>query len=292
MGIRTPDLLHAMEQRSVHHSPLPFATDTADQPIRPPQSAAVQDSSLRMVTSLVTSHPGNAAPACKPPARYRPSARPDGACTEITPAGATPSRLSQRANPPGLTRTPANRIPGPQPSASDRRACTSPVPSRCSRPPAGSAHRPQRAGHRPHTDPGRIRPRGGKPPGAKRPGAKPPGAAGTRTPLRRWPARTGARPAYRRGSPRRPRPARHTAHAAAPRGQVPRPLAGNRTASCPDKADEPMTATAAVSPARPWARPIAAVTADEPARPVPAAGTGRSRSPPPPQARPCGPGCC
>jgi pyruvate/2-oxoglutarate dehydrogenase complex dihydrolipoamide acyltransferase (E2) component len=70
------------------------------------------------------------------------------------------------------------------------------------------------------------------------------------------------------------------AHAAAPRGLVPRPLAGNRTASCPDKADEPMTATAAVSPARPWARPIAAVTADEPARPVPAAGTAdRSRSP-------------
>ena len=58
------------------------------------------------------------------------------------------------------------------------------------------------------------------------------------------------RPTYRRGSPGRPRPARHTAHAAAPRGLVPRPLAGNRTASCPDKADEPMTATAAVSPAR------------------------------------------
>lgn len=94
----------------------------------------------------------------------------------------TPSPLSQRANPPGVTRIPANRAPGPQPSASDRRACTSPVPSRCSRPPAGSAHRRQRAAHRPHTDPGRIRPRVGKPPGA----------AGTRTPLRRWPARTGA----------------------------------------------------------------------------------------------------
>jgi hypothetical protein len=55
-----------MEQRSVHHSPLPFTLDTADLPIRPPQSAAVQDSSLRMVTSLVTSHPRSARPAARP----------------------------------------------------------------------------------------------------------------------------------------------------------------------------------------------------------------------------------
>ena len=33
---------------------------------RSPQSAAVQDSSLRMVTSLVTSHPRSARPAARP----------------------------------------------------------------------------------------------------------------------------------------------------------------------------------------------------------------------------------
>jgi hypothetical protein len=52
-----------MEQRSVHHSPLPFTIDTADLPIRPPQSAAVHGGSLRMVTSLVTSPSGSARPA-------------------------------------------------------------------------------------------------------------------------------------------------------------------------------------------------------------------------------------
>jgi len=55
--IRTPDLLHAMERRSVHHSPPSFTTDTADQPFRSYESARVHHRSLRTVTSLVTSRP-------------------------------------------------------------------------------------------------------------------------------------------------------------------------------------------------------------------------------------------
>ncbi len=65
MGIRTPDLLHAMERRSVHHRPPPFTMGTADQPVRPPQSAGVHHRSLRTVTSLVTSHPRATVPARK-----------------------------------------------------------------------------------------------------------------------------------------------------------------------------------------------------------------------------------
>ena len=57
MGIRTPDLLHAMEPTSVHDSPPPFVIDAADQVIRSRQSARVHQDSLRTITNTVTSRP-------------------------------------------------------------------------------------------------------------------------------------------------------------------------------------------------------------------------------------------
>src|ERR1019366_3048484 len=160
MGIRTPDLLHALEKRSVHRSPLPFSTDTADQPIRPPQSAAVHDSSLRMVTSFVTSHPGNAAPARQTRPDTWPSARPDSACTQATralrafhqrrarsartrAAAPEPWRTASRAaaagkRPPGLREPDA--VPAP-PAA--RGQCTPPAAGRT--PAAQADARPDQA---------------------------------------------------------------------------------------------------------------------------------------------------
>jgi hypothetical protein len=86
MGIRTPDLLHAMQRRSVHHRPPPFTTDTADQPVRPQESARVHHRSLRTVTSLVTSHPRYAAPAQGNPGRVPGLSRAqEPAFTEATP---------------------------------------------------------------------------------------------------------------------------------------------------------------------------------------------------------------
>jgi len=53
-GIRTPDLLHAMEHPTVHHS-LPQATrDPAELGIRPLQATSVHQSSPRTVTTSVT----------------------------------------------------------------------------------------------------------------------------------------------------------------------------------------------------------------------------------------------
>ena len=104
-----------MEQRSVHHGPLPFTTGTADQPIRPPQ-AAVHDGSLRMVTSLVTSHPRATAPAREAPARYRPSARPDSARTETAPACGPRWRVI------ALTRGARTRPAAPEPRRTANRA--------------------------------------------------------------------------------------------------------------------------------------------------------------------------
>lgn len=54
---RTPDLLHAMERRTVHHSPRPFTRDRPELAFRPEQVTCVHQSSLRTVTSLVTSPP-------------------------------------------------------------------------------------------------------------------------------------------------------------------------------------------------------------------------------------------
>ena len=53
--IRTPDLLHAMEPKSVRNGTPPFAEVSADLRIRPLKAVMVQERSLRMVTSLVTS---------------------------------------------------------------------------------------------------------------------------------------------------------------------------------------------------------------------------------------------
>jgi hypothetical protein len=99
---RTPDLLHAMQRRSVHHRPPPFTTGTADQPRCPPPSARVHHRSLRTVTSLVTIHqarrpsPGN--PGRIPALRRAEPA----AFTEATPGRACrppPSPWPGRANP-------------------------------------------------------------------------------------------------------------------------------------------------------------------------------------------------
>jgi hypothetical protein len=133
-----------MEQRSVHHGPLPFTTGTADQPIRPPQ-AAVHDGSLRMVTSLVTSHPRATAPAREAPARYRPSARPDSARTETAPACGPRWRVI------ALTRGARTRPAAPEPRRTAHRAAAAgtrppglrePDAVPAPRPPAGSARRP------------------------------------------------------------------------------------------------------------------------------------------------------
>jgi len=87
--IRTPDLLHAMQLKSVHSSPPAFAADTADLPFRPQGSAAVHYSSLRTVTSLVTSRPGTAAPARRTAAGYRPPAGLTGPPLQATPEPVT-----------------------------------------------------------------------------------------------------------------------------------------------------------------------------------------------------------
>jgi len=62
-GIRTPDLLHAMEHRSVHQSPRQATSDPAELLIRPEEVTSVHQSSPRTVTNLVTSqnrhHPEN-----------------------------------------------------------------------------------------------------------------------------------------------------------------------------------------------------------------------------------------
>jgi hypothetical protein len=85
MGNRTPGLLHAMQLRSDHSSPLPFTADTADLPVRSQQAAAVHGSSRRTVTNLVTSRPGTTAPARRTTARCRPPAGLTGAPIRATP---------------------------------------------------------------------------------------------------------------------------------------------------------------------------------------------------------------
>jgi hypothetical protein len=56
MGIRTPDLLHAMENRPVHHSPRQVTCNPLELGINSKRTVSVHVSSLRTVTSLVTSH--------------------------------------------------------------------------------------------------------------------------------------------------------------------------------------------------------------------------------------------
>jgi hypothetical protein len=54
-GIRTPDLLHAMECRLVHDGPGQVTFDPPELRIRPPRATTVHAGSLRTVSSLVTS---------------------------------------------------------------------------------------------------------------------------------------------------------------------------------------------------------------------------------------------
>jgi len=70
-----------MERRTVHGSPRQFTRDPADLAIRPEQVTSVHESSLRTVTSLVTSRPRPA----REPGRIPLCARPAGLCTETTP---------------------------------------------------------------------------------------------------------------------------------------------------------------------------------------------------------------
>ena len=69
MGIRTPDLLHAMERRTVHRNPRQFTRDPAELAFRPEQVTSVHESSLRTVTSLVTS-PTNCRPKSQQSSNY------------------------------------------------------------------------------------------------------------------------------------------------------------------------------------------------------------------------------
>jgi hypothetical protein len=55
MGIRTPDLLHAMERRPVQDRPPQYTSDPPELGIRSDRVASVHHSSPRTVTSLVTS---------------------------------------------------------------------------------------------------------------------------------------------------------------------------------------------------------------------------------------------
>src|ERR1022692_293104 len=105
MGTRTPGLLHAMQLRSDHSSPLSFTADTADLPVRSPQAAAVQGSSRRTVTSLVTSPPGTTVPGRRTTAGYRAPAGPTGAPIQATPEPATGRHSSAMTRAAGSART-------------------------------------------------------------------------------------------------------------------------------------------------------------------------------------------
>jgi hypothetical protein len=105
MGTRTPGLLHAMQLRSDHSSPLPFTADTADLPVCSPKTAAVQGSSRRTVTNLVTSRPGTTASGRRTTAGCRPPAGPTGAPIQATPEPATGQHSSTVTRAPGSAPT-------------------------------------------------------------------------------------------------------------------------------------------------------------------------------------------
>src|SRR5437899_1398889 len=108
-GTRTPDFLHAMESESVHSGPPAFTADTAHLPIRPVAAVGVQDSSRRMVTSLVTSRPRTAAPTRRTQAGSRPPAGPIGARVHATPVPAAGRRTGT------MTRADRPARPDPDP---------------------------------------------------------------------------------------------------------------------------------------------------------------------------------
>src|ERR1022692_466847 len=105
MGTRTPGLLHAMQLRSDHSSPLPFTADTADLPVRSLEAAAVHGSSRRTVTSLVTSPAATTMPARRTAARCRVPAGLIGAALQVTPQPVTGRRASALARAAGAERT-------------------------------------------------------------------------------------------------------------------------------------------------------------------------------------------
>jgi hypothetical protein len=74
MGIRTPDFLHAMERRTAHGSPRQFTRDPSELAICPEQVTSVHESSLRTVTSLVTSR--RAGQGTRPDIALRPASGP------------------------------------------------------------------------------------------------------------------------------------------------------------------------------------------------------------------------
>jgi hypothetical protein len=100
MGIRTPDLLHAMERRTVHHSPRQVTADCAELRIRSGQGTSVHESPLRTVTSLVTS------PTTDPFAQKR-------ECSIRPPSPAFSPSLTSLARDPARRQRPAGRLSEP-----------------------------------------------------------------------------------------------------------------------------------------------------------------------------------
>ena len=114
MGIRTPDLLHAMESRPIHNGPRQFTGDPAELAIRSDWITSVHQSSPRTVTSLVTS-------------RRRTGAYPDTPATSLDPHGRIalwqlPGELTRHQTP---RQTARNRpAPPPAPGAQNSRVST------------------------------------------------------------------------------------------------------------------------------------------------------------------------
>jgi hypothetical protein len=137
MGIRTPDLLHAMERRPVHHSPRQVTCDPLELGICPGQTVSVHVSSPRTVTSLVTSHRHGRTHAAGNHSRFRismtrlacPPARPawhsgGPAITAVQASPLAPGRPSSRALPQGLSARASQGPGGAQctPERTDRTA--------------------------------------------------------------------------------------------------------------------------------------------------------------------------
>ena len=101
MGIRTPDLLHAMESRPVHNGPRQFTGDPAELAIRSDRITSVHQSSPRTVTSLVTSRRRTGAYPDNPSL-----VRGDVACLADTLQPARQESDSAQCTPDGTDRTP------------------------------------------------------------------------------------------------------------------------------------------------------------------------------------------
>jgi hypothetical protein len=168
MGTRTPGLLHAMQLRSDHSSPLPFTADTADLPVRSPEAAAVHGGSRRTVTNLVTSRPrmsgagrrssaggwllaeltGARAKAMPAPFVPRPASVMTHACKPASIGEPGPALWLRAASSRGVPR-PA--VPCSWPVTEIGAAGMSETPRPGNHPAAGTTRRPWHAAHPSHT---------------------------------------------------------------------------------------------------------------------------------------------